>query len=687
MCDTKWRNVNSWKNKKRAKGFKHKKKGFKGAMLQVRKMPQKRRKQQRPSQSSMWPPVVPLETPVPELLPPPLRSSIFTPPDINLEHTQVLRVHPEDEEVIAMNDDVQVMKIHDYRDPDVHIEELLTTDTEAEEREARSIELLQQTQLAQQAAMAAQSAPEMYTLPQLNSERPKRSIPKLNGGAFPDLMPSPVKKAAGTRARTRSNARQTLYQGPSVLNTSLLRASSAYNLTKANTKKAPVLKGLPYIAQPKASELFADSGMQVANSQWSKKRRATHLSRLKVHATPHLSKLKAGKAARQAAQAAEKNGGQDSWLLEQQQQREEFVKLKSQWDQQRWQKELQEQEQGGQLYTPQGISRDGLGSTGQVEQRQGLGQEQPELEMPVWADDDGSPQSLLQWGAGEFPFAPGSMGEEGGAMQGPELIYQQSGFMAGLQVELSFYEDVASIDRLSIEAQVSEQQLDMSQLDQIMRVQDEEREGQEGGVDAAYAEAMSLVASPQNESVVLNIEVGVEQWGLMDYGLLNQMAPEEKQLLCEDLCMLLHLDQEEIMVDAEDGSGAQKPVKRLQLVFTQPTSPLSAPVLTAENYKVGGRSLHIKVYDCDPKLALEAYDFFSASDFQMEIAAESWADLGFGPLAGLTQEQKIDLSKAFCHKKLELQGNSPALGEEGSGFSLRVREEPRQSGSPDVLVL
>jgi hypothetical protein len=258
--------------------------------------------------------------------------------------------------------------------------------------------------------------------------------------------------------------------------------------------------------------------------------------------------------------------------------------------------------------------------------------------------------------------------------------------MAGLQVELSFFQEAGAIDKLAIEACVSEQQVDMAQLDLLMQLQDEEARGH-GLPEGAEAPVAPMASTQPSESVVLNIEVGVQQWEVMEYGLLNQMTLDEKQLLCEDLCLLLHLDQEEIMVDAEDGSGGQKPVKRLQLVFTQPTPALSPPVLIGDSYKVGGRSLHIKVYDCDPMLVLEAYDFFSASDYTMEIPASKWADLGYGPLAGLAQEEKIDLCQALCHKKLELKGNSPALGEEGSGFSLQVSDEAKRSGSPDVLIL
>merc|ERR1719453_1537718 len=108
------------------------------------------------------------------------------------------------------------------------------------------------------------------------------------------------------------------------------------------------------------------------------------------------------------------------------------------------------------------------------------------------------------------------------------------------------------------------------------------------------------------------------------------------------------------MVGTEkDGSGEQKPVKRLQLVFTQP-SAFAPPLLVAENYKIGGRSLHVKMYDMGESIFLEAYDFLSASDFQMEIMQEQWTDLGYGSLGGLSDAEKATLCETICNTKLEL---------------------------------
>ena len=149
----------------------------------------------------------------------------FTPPDINMENTQVLRVHPEDdEELVLNNDDVQVLKIHDERDPDVLIEELMTTDTEAEQWEEPYY-------------AAAQSDPQLYSLPQL-SERPKRAN-------FPSssLPRSPMTSGVSVKAR-KANGRKHV-RGP-VLKTSLLRATSDYNLNKLR-KTRPAQQGLPQL--------------------------------------------------------------------------------------------------------------------------------------------------------------------------------------------------------------------------------------------------------------------------------------------------------------------------------------------------------------------------------------------------------------------------------------------------------
>ena len=50
----------------------------------------------------------------------------------------------------------------------------------------------------------------------------------------------------------------------------------------------------------------------------------------------------------------------------------------------------------------------------------------------------------------------------------PDLVYRQNGFMAGLQVELSFYHFQDAAGTLTIAARVSEQPIDLQQLEQLM---------------------------------------------------------------------------------------------------------------------------------------------------------------------------------------------------------------------------